>query len=384
MPGFELIGASEKKQLNHIFTKANGVMFRHGFEKLRNNNFFTEKFESKFAKKFKLRFSLAVTSGSAALRVAIAGLKIPKKSEIITQAFTFVATVEAIVESGCIPVCTEIDKSLNMCPVDLERKITKKTKAVIVVHMLGVAADLNKIKKICSKYKLLLIEDTAWGIGGKYKSKYLGTIGDAGTFSFDFAKTITTGEGGMCVFKKKRHYAQAKAWHDHGHENNPKFPRWEDTRKSSGFNFRITELQSAVGLAQLEKFNDIYKHHEKNKQKLFKVLKNFKNIKFRQIFKDTKPASEAIVFFVKNKKIARLFRLELLKVGISTKILPEALTWHFALHWKHINELKKWKNQYSKSIKILSKAVSLPIFCKMENSFYKKVERVCRKVFNEI
>lgn len=98
MPGFELIGASEKKQLNHIFTKANGVMFRHGFEKLRNNNFFTEKFESKFAKKFKLRFPLAVTSGSAALRVAIAGLKIPKKSEIITQAFTFVATVEAIVE----------------------------------------------------------------------------------------------------------------------------------------------------------------------------------------------------------------------------------------------------------------------------------------------
>jgi 8-amino-3,8-dideoxy-alpha-D-manno-octulosonate transaminase len=250
--------------------------------------------------------------------------------------------------------------------------------------MLGVAADLNKIKKICSKYKLLLIEDTAWGIGGKYKSKYLGTVGDAGTFSFDFAKTITTGEGGMCVFKKKRHYALAKAWHDHGHDNNPKFPRWEDTRKSSGFNFRITELQSAVGLAQLEKFNEIYKEHEKNKKKLFEILKKFKNIKFRKIFKDTKSASEAMVFFVKDKKIANLFRLELLKVGISTKILPEALKWHFALHWNHIKELKKQKNQYYKSIKLLSKAVSLPIFYKMENSFYKKVEGVCRKIFNEI
>ena len=104
-----------------------------------------------------------------------------------------------------------------MCPEDLIKKITKKTKAVIVVHMLGVPANLHEIKKICKKNKLILIEDTAWGIGGRYKNKFLGTIGDIGTFSFDFAKTLTTGEGGMIVFKNKNLYLKAKAWHDHGH-----------------------------------------------------------------------------------------------------------------------------------------------------------------------
>ena len=113
------------------------------------------------------------------------------------------ATVEAIIESGAKPICTEIDETLNMCPLDLMKKITKKTKAVILVHMLGSPGNVNKIKDICKKKKIILIEDTAWGIGGKYRNKFLGTIGEIGTFSFDFAKTITTGEGGMLVFKNK-------------------------------------------------------------------------------------------------------------------------------------------------------------------------------------
>ena len=137
----------------------------------------------------------------------------PKEGdEVITQSFTFVATVEAIVESRAIPVCTEIDETLNMDPDDLLKKINKKTKAVIVVHMLGVPARIDKIKKICQKYKLSLIEDTAWGCGAKFKQNYLGTWGDIGAFSFDFAKTITTGEGGMVLFKSKEKFLKAKAW----------------------------------------------------------------------------------------------------------------------------------------------------------------------------
>ena len=132
-----------------------------------------------------------------------------------------------------------------MCPDDLLKKINNKTKAVIVVHMLGIAANLEKIKKICNKKKIFIIEDTAWGIGAKIKKNYLGTIGDVGTFSFDHAKTLTTGEGGMVVYKNKKTYLMGLAWHDHGHDNNPKLPRYEDTRKSSGFNFRMNELQAA-------------------------------------------------------------------------------------------------------------------------------------------
>ncbi len=203
MPGFEVINYKEKKAVERIFTKGSGVLFRHGFENIRKKSYQVKDFEIKFKNKFKSKYSLAVSSGTAALRIALASCNIGLKDEVITQSFTFVATVEAIIESGAKPICTEINETLNMCPIDLEKKISKKTKAVIVVHMLGVPAQLDKIKKICKKNKILLIEDTAWGIGGKYKKKYLGTIGDMGTYSFDFAKTITTGEGGMIVFKKK-------------------------------------------------------------------------------------------------------------------------------------------------------------------------------------
>ena len=383
MPGYEVIGKKEKENIIQIFEKSNGVLFRHGFNNIRNNNFITEKFEKKFAQKFNTKYALAVSSGTAALRIAIAALEIPKNSEIISQSFTFVATVEAIVESGCVPICTDIDDSLNMCVKDLEKKITKKTKAIIIVHMLGHSANLEEIKKICKKYNIFLIEDTAWGIGGKYKKKYLGTVGDIGTFSFDFAKTITTGEGGMCVFKKKAHYQKAKAWHDHGHENNPRLPRWEDSRSSSGFNFRITELQSSIGLAQLEKFNNIFKMHAKNKLRIQSIFKKFNKINFRKTFKNTESASEAFIFSLKNKNQALKFREELLKAGISTKILPEAMKWHFALYWTHIKEIKKNKSRYKKSYDILSKCVSIPIFYYMDEIFFKKIELVASKILNE-
>ena len=172
---------------------------------------------------------------------------------MITQAFTFVATVEAIVESGATPISVDIDEDLYIDLERLESAITEQTKAVIVVHMLGSPCDMRALVELCKKYNLPLIEDTAWGCGGTVEHLGpLGTIGDIGCFSFDYAKTITTGEGGMVVAKTSRLLDKAKAWHDHGHENNPQVPRWEDTRSSSGFNFRMSELQ-AVGIQQLKR-----------------------------------------------------------------------------------------------------------------------------------
>ena len=149
--------------------------------------------------------------------------------------------------------------------------------------MLGVPCEIDKIKSICKKYNLFLIEDTAWGCGGRFGEEYLGTIGDIGTFSFDFAKTITTGEGGMLLVKEKNIFSLASAWHDHGHENNPLFPRWEDTRSSSGFNYRMMELQGAVGLAQLKKLNSIIKLQRKNKLSLWENISDLEFIEPREI-----------------------------------------------------------------------------------------------------
>ena len=125
MPGFETIDKQELNHLKKIFQNGGGVLFRHGFEKIRKNSFQVDKFEKKFAEKFKSKYALAVSSGTAALRVALASLGIGKNDEVITQSFTFVATVEAIVESGAKPICTEIDNTLNMCPDDLLKKISK-------------------------------------------------------------------------------------------------------------------------------------------------------------------------------------------------------------------------------------------------------------------
>ena len=213
MPGYELIGREEFNEIKHLFDES-GILFRHSFDHLRNNIYKVKEFEKAFAKRMRVPFALGVTSGTSALRIALAALDIKEGDEVIAQSFTFVATVEAIIESRAIPVITEIDKTLNMDPVDLEKKITDKTKAIIVVHMLGVPARLKEIKEITDKHGIPLIEDTAWGCGGYYDDIPLGTYGEIGTYSFDFAKTMTTGEGGMLVFKDKNLYDKAKTAKD--------------------------------------------------------------------------------------------------------------------------------------------------------------------------
>ncbi len=382
MPGYELIDNQEFEQVSEIFKKSK-TLFRMGFEKTRKNIFKVRDFENNFAKKMNSNYALAVSSGTAALRTSLAALDLKEGDEVITQSFTFVATVEAIVESRAIPVCTEIDETLNMDPDDLLKKINKKTKAVIVVHMLGVPARIDKIKKICQKYKLSLIEDTAWGCGAKFKQNYLGTWGDIGAFSFDFAKTITTGEGGMLLFKSKEKFLKAKAWHDHGHENNPRVPRWEDTRKSSGFNFRMTEMQGAVGLAQLKKLDFIVKNQRKNHDKIWETIKYIPNIKKRHYPIGSKISADALIIVVKSPEVAKKCRKELLKYGISTKILPEAYTWHFAATWDHIKTLKKVEKKQEKSFpiskKLLSCCVSIPIFVKMKKSTPGKILKAIKK-----
>lgn len=370
MAGFEVIGAEELQEIQEVFDSG-AVLFRHSFEALRNGCFKVQEFEESFANYMGTKHALAVSSGTAALRVALAALDIGPGDEVITQSFTFVATVEAIVESGATPICGEIDDSLNLDPNNLEQLITSKTKAVIVVHMLGVPANLPRIIEICERNNVRLIEDTAWGCGGKLNGKALGTWGDIGAFSFDFAKTMTTGEGGMLTFQSSRVFEKAAAWHDHGHENNPSVPRWEDTRSSSGFNFRMMELQGAVGLAQLKKLSDIVSCQRRNRDLIWDSIKDLELITLRSSPDGAFDTADALIFFVRNNKLALKCREELLKVGMSTKILPEAYSWHFAGTWHHIKELREshggdLTRSFQKSAEKLSRAVSIPVGVNME------------------
>jgi len=338
MPGFELIGSEELDEVTDVFRRG-GILFRHGFDALRNGSYKVKDFEAAFAVRMRVADALAVTSGTSALRVALAALGVGRGDEVITQSFTFVATVEAIIEAGAVPICTEIDDTLNMDPRSLERAITPRTKAIIPVHMLGTPARLDEIKATAARAGVPVIEDTAWGCGGAFRGTPLGTHGVMGTFSFDFAKTMTTGEGGMVVFTDAALAAKARAWHDHGHENNPALPRWEDSRSGSGFNYRMMELQGAVGLAQLAKLDRVVAGQRASKALLGQAIADLPGLSFRNVPEGSEETADAIVFYVKDRETARACRLALVAAGLGTKILPEAITWHFAGTWGHMPSL---------------------------------------------
>ena len=384
MPGYELIGAEEQAEVDDIFQHG-GVLFRHSFDAIRQDRWKVRDFEQAFAKSLGVPHALAVTSGTAALRVALAVLDLQPGDEVITQSFTFVATVEAIIESGAIPVCADIDGTLNLDPDSLKKMITPKTKAVIAVHMLGTPANLFEIEKICLDNKITLIEDAAWGCGGSLDSRPLGAWGRMGTFSFDFAKTMTTGEGGMVVFQNEKDYKAAAAWHDHGHENNPAVPRWEDTRASSGFNFRMTEMQGAVGLAQLKKLATVVTAQRKNRDAMWAAINGLLGITAREVPVGSYETADALVFSVKDNATARQCRDALVAEGLSTKILPEAVTWHFAGTWTHMPELVArhggdLSKAFSSSRARLERAVSLPVVVKMDEAVPTRLHKALSKV----
>ncbi|HFQ80042.1 MAG TPA: aminotransferase class I/II-fold pyridoxal phosphate-dependent enzyme, partial [Desulfobacterales bacterium] len=195
MPGFEVFGEEEKRQAMDVFDT--GVLFRYEFAEQRRGIYKVREFEEAFAGYCGVRYAQAVTSGTAALKVAMAAMGIGPGDEVITQGFTFVATWEAVFDVGALPVFAEIDDTLNMDPLDLEKKITERTKLIIPVHMMGSAARMREIKAVADRHSIPVLEDTAQAPGASLNGSKLGSMGRCGTFSFDPVKTITTGEGGM-------------------------------------------------------------------------------------------------------------------------------------------------------------------------------------------
>ena len=365
MPGYELIGGEEFEEIREVFANG-GVLCRQGFDGLRNGVYKVRSFEEAFVSRIGAGGALAVSSGTAALRVALAALGIGPGDEVVTPSFTFVATVEAVIEAGATPICSEVDETLNMDPADLHHRLTARTKAVIVVHMLGTPAHIDRILEICAPLGIPVIEDTAWGCGGTLRGRPLGTWGTIGTFSFDAAKTVTTGEGGMVVSGDAAILSRARAWHDHGHLNDPRRPRWEDSRAGSGFNYRMTELQGAVGLAQLRKLGRIVNAQRASRAAIWERIADLPDVTPRAVPDGSEETADALVFFVRDGGVARRCREHLLAAGLGTKILPEAYTWHFAATWDHMPQLVaahggNLADAFPRSAALLGRAVSLPV-----------------------
>ena len=369
MPGFEIIDKREKKAVTNLFDKEGGVLFAHGYEKLRKK-FHVREFENQISKKFKVRKTLLVSSGTAAIKIALKSIGIKSGDEVITQSFNFIATIEAIIDTGAKPIICDIDENLNMDLADLNKKITKKTKAIIPVHMLGQSVDIQNIIKIAKKKKLFIVEDNCETVGGKYKGKYLGGFGHMGILSFDFGKTITTGEGGAILTNNNKLYKICREYHDHGHRNSKKLTRGNDIRSRVGFNYRMTELQATVGKIQLSKLDFILK---KNKQRYSELYKRIsKKFHVRSEIKNSKGINDTFIFFVDQKKKREKIIKILKKYKVGTKNLPDALKWHCSYYWGHAID-KKQINNSVKSKNLLLKCISIPIFINKSLNIYKKL-----------
>jgi perosamine synthetase len=238
--------------------------------------------QGKFVKQFELMFSnyhenknsLAVSNGTVALHLALEALGIGKGDEVIVPDLTFAASVNAIIYCGATPVLIDVDSlSWNLDINQLEGLVTEKTKAIMPVHLYGLPCDMEKIMAIAKKFKLYVIEDCAEALGSFYKNKPVGTFGDVATFSFYGNKTITTGEGGMLVFNDPLIYEHAAVLRDHGMSKNKRY--WHEV---VGYNYRLTNIQAAIGVAQFERLDEFVSAKQTNAQfynQLFSSLNFF-------------------------------------------------------------------------------------------------------------
>ena len=335
MPGSELIGAEERAAVNEVFDDG-GILFRRGYASRRNGRYRTLEFEKAFADYLGVKHALAVTSGTAALKVALVAMGVKPGDEVITQAFTFIATVEAIADVGARPVLVNVDDTLNMDPNELESAITPRTRAILPVHMLGVAAEIEDILSVAERHHLPILEDNCESLGANWKEKKLGTQGTACAFSFDFGKVITTGEGGMVTTNDEEIFKLAREYHDHGHEHRPGIPTGQDTRRIYGFNYRMSELHAAVGLAQLKKIDFIVETNRRHYITLEAGLREIGGLKFRRVPAACTPLCDTLIFELPSTDIAQRFAERMGAQGLATKNLPDAVDWHFAGTWDHI------------------------------------------------
>jgi 8-amino-3,8-dideoxy-alpha-D-manno-octulosonate transaminase len=329
----------------------------------------------------------AVSSGSAALLVGLRAMGIGRGDEVITSCFTFVATVEAIIESGATPVICEVDETLNIDPDDLERRITSRTKAIVPVHMAGAPADMGRIVDIAARHGVPVFEDAAQAFGGTYHGRALGTIADIGAFSFDFAKNITTGEGGLVVTRDACLFERARAYHDHGHEYNKSFPRGRDTRSQPGFNYRMTEVQAVVGLVQLGKLDVILESQRRNKTAIKAGIADT-GLEFRRLTDAEGELGDTLIFFLPNADLASRFASKLAEKGLGTKNLPDALTWHYAGTWHHLFHgfptLANCDRLWPVSDTLLRRAIALPVLVRMTSADIDRVISAVRDIARQL
>jgi dTDP-4-amino-4,6-dideoxygalactose transaminase len=276
---------------------------------------------------------VAVNSGTSALWVALGALGIGPGDEVIVPGYTFIASITSIIFARAIPVLAEVDESLTLDPEDVREKITPRTRAIMLVHMLGNPGYVSEIRNIAREKDLYFIEDCAQAFGAKYEGKYVGSYGDFGTYSFNVYKTITAGDGGMVATGNRELYERAFAIHDQGH-----LPLRQGVERGArtviGLDFRMTEIAAAVLLAQLGKAEGMKRQLREKKEKFREGIKDLKGIGFRTLPDPDGEICTILTVFLPDRESAR-------KVGdeLGSGVVADS-GWHVYNNMEHVLEKK--------------------------------------------
>ena len=334
MPGFEFFGNEERKEVNDVLET--GILMRYGFDGPRKGIWKAKELEEAICEKFGSKHAMLVSSGTAALTAAMSAFGIGYGDEVILPSFTFVASFEAVLSVGAIPVFVDIDDTLTLDPVAVRKAITSKTKCIMPIHMCGSMADLDDLQSICKEHKLILLEDACQSIGGTYKGKKLGTIGDAGTFSFDFVKTITCAEAGVVLTNREDVYTASDGYSDHGHDHKGA-DRGADLHPFIGYNFRLSELHAAVGLAQIRKLDTFLSIQRKNHAALKNILSQIPEISFRRIPDEAGDSCTFISWFLPTEEATKAVVAAMKAQGIlAGNFYWFDNNWHYIRKWDHL------------------------------------------------
>ncbi len=322
------------------------------------------KFESAVSKKTKSHHALGVSNGTSALHLSLVSLGIGHNDEVIIPDMTFIATANAVILSGATPVLADIDESLNISPDSIEDKITKKTKAVIPVHFAGLACNMEKIMNIAKKNKLHVIEDSAHAFGAHYKKKHVGTFGDAGCFSFYPTKNITTIEGGMIITNSKKLATKIMTLRNHGlsrnlMQRNKTTKPWDYDTIEPGYNYRLDEVRSSLGLAQLSRINEISSKRIQAAKYYNSKLKEIKGIEIVNYEKEKDHVYHLYIIKIKENfgMLRDKIHQTLFKKGIKTTV-----------HYKPIHMFSNFKkdglrdSDFPVSVKMYNECITLPLF----------------------
>jgi len=343
-------------------------------------------FEEEFAKYVCAKYAVAVNSGTAALHTACFAAKINKDDEVITTPITFLASANCVIYQGGIPVFADIKEDTpNIDPVEIKKKITRKTKALIPVDFTGRPVDLEKILQIAKNNKLIIIEDASHALGATYKGSKIGSISDMTIFSFHPVKHITTGEGGMVTTNNKEFYERLKIFRTHGiSKNKDKLLNyggpWYYEMQELGYNYRLTDFQCALGLSQLKKIDKIIQRRREIVKKYNSEFKDMPEIKIPQINPiDSNPAWHIYMIQLSLERL-KTDRREIFEapraenIGVNVHYIPVHLQPYYQKRFGYCpGDFPKAENYYSR-------AITLPIFPEMTDKDVDDVIRAVKKM----